>query len=94
VQLIATDNKQVIVGLGVTGLSCARYLYRKGQDFSVVDSRLSPPGLDEFKQCFPDVKIFLGEISDKSLFGASLLIVSPGVALSDPAIKRAIEHLI
>jgi UDP-N-acetylmuramoylalanine--D-glutamate ligase len=92
VQLIATDNKQVIVGLGVTGLSCARYLYRKGQDFSVVDSRLSPPGLDEFKQCFPDVKIFLGEISDKSLFGASLLIVSPGVALSDPAIKRAIEQ--
>lgn len=87
--LIATDNKQVIVGLGLTGLSCARYLRRTGQAFSVVDSRQQPPGLTEFLAEFPDVLITLGAISAESLQGASTLIVSPGVALEEPAIAKA-----
>ncbi len=91
-QLIATDNKQVIVGLGMTGLSCARYLARKQQLFSVVDSREQPPGLEAFKNEFPDVPLTLGEITDESLQGASQLVVSPGVALDEPAINRAIEN--
>ncbi|MEE8060010.1 MAG: UDP-N-acetylmuramoyl-L-alanine--D-glutamate ligase [Pseudomonadales bacterium] len=90
-QLIATDNKKVVVGLGMTGLSCARYLARKQEAFSVVDSRKQPPGLDEFKHEFPDVPLWLGEISDESLQGANQLIISPGVGLDDPAIHRAID---
>lgn len=90
-QIIASDNKQVVVGLGVTGLSCARYLAGKHQKFSVVDSRDAPPGLDEFKTEFPDVPLFLGEISDEALQGADRLVVSPGVALTEPAIHRAID---
>jgi UDP-N-acetylmuramoylalanine--D-glutamate ligase len=80
------------VGLGLTGLSCARYLQRNKQPFSVVDSRQSPPGLAEFKQAFPDVQLTLGEISGRSLAGASRLIVSPGVALTEPAIAHAISE--
>ena len=91
-QLIATDNKQVVIGLGVTGLSCARYLARKQQVFSVVDSREQPPGLAAFKQEFPDVSLYLGEISDEALQGASQLVVSPGVALDEPAISRAVDN--
>lgn len=90
-QIIASDNKQVVVGLGVTGLSCARYLAGKHKKFSVVDSRDAPPGLDAFKIEFPDVPLFLGEISDEALQGADRLVVSPGVALTEPAIHRAID---
>lgn len=89
VQLIAKDNYRVVVGLGMTGLSCARYLSAKKLPFSVVDSRLNPPGLDEFKAEFPDVSLVLGEISDEALQGANELVVSPGVALQEPAIARA-----
>jgi len=92
VQLIATDNRKVVVGLGLTGLSCARYFARKKQSFSMVDSRQQPPGLDDFKNEFPDVPLWLGAISDESLQGAGQLVVSPGVALDEPAIHRAIEN--
>ena len=91
-QLIATDNRKVVVGLGVTGLSCARYFANKNQTFSVVDSRANPPGLEAFQQEFPEVKMSLGEISDEALAGAAQLIVSPGISLEEPAIKRAIEN--
>ena len=61
---VATNNQQVIVGLGVTGLSCARYLSRMQQPFSVVDSRVNPPGLETFRKEFPSVSVSLGDISD------------------------------
>ena len=52
-ELIATDNKQVVIGLGVTGLSCVRYLAANNKPFAVVDSRENPPGLEAFKAEFP-----------------------------------------
>lgn len=86
-----TNSKQVIVGLGLTGLSCARYLSRRQHGFSVVDSRVNPPGLDVFRKEFPAVAVSLGEISDDDLQHASRLLVSPGIGLDQPAIARAIE---
>lgn len=89
-QLIATDNRQVVIGLGMTGLSCARYLASKRQKFSLVDSRQQPPCLTEFVAEFPDVSLTLGEISEEALAGASRLVISPGVGLDEPAIAKAI----
>ncbi len=91
-QLIATDNNKVVVGLGVTGLSCARYLSGRQQPFTVVDSREQPPGLAAFKGEFPDVGITLGAIDIDDLSLASELVVSPGVSLQEPAIAKAIEQ--
>ena len=90
-QSVATNNKQVIVGLGLTGLSCARYLSRKQQNFTVVDSRKNPPCLDEFRQEFPAIPVCLGEFSYMNMEGASRLLVSLGVALDQPDIATAIE---
>ncbi|ARN74718.1 UDP-N-acetylmuramoyl-L-alanine--D-glutamate ligase [Oceanicoccus sagamiensis] len=89
-QLIATDNKQVVIGLGITGLSCVRYLAANNKPFSVVDSRENPPGLDAFKAEFPDISLTLGEISETALAGADELVVSPGVAIDEPEIVKAV----
>ena len=48
--VIASSEHRVVVGLGVTGLSCARYLYARGLPFTVVDTRTDPPGLEELQQ--------------------------------------------
>lgn len=41
---VASRKKvKVIVGLGKTGLSCARYFHSVGEPFKVVDNRFSPP---------------------------------------------------
>ena len=85
----ATHNSRIIVGLGKTGLSVARYLHSVGVDFSVVDSRLNPPGLHEFSKEFPQVRLVLGEFPAELLLAADELIVSPGVSLETPAIQAA-----
>ncbi len=87
--LIASSDSRVIVGLGVTGLSCARFLHRSGLAFAVVDTRSEPPGLAEFEREFPDVPVFFGDVPDAVIESASELIVSPGVALDDPVVVTA-----
>lgn len=79
------------MGLGKTGLSVARYLHSLDMDFSVVDSRATPPGLTEFRREFPAADVVLGEFPAQRLLEASELIVSPGVSLKTPAIRAAID---
>ncbi|WP_052064271.1 UDP-N-acetylmuramoyl-L-alanine--D-glutamate ligase [Acidihalobacter prosperus] len=84
---VPLDN--LVVGLGATGLSVARHLAARGESFAVADSRAEPPGLARLKvECSP-LEIHLGAF-DRSLFHrARRLIVSPGVAVSSPAIQEA-----
>ena len=89
---IATDKKRVIVGLGVTGLSCARFFAKHGIAFSIADSRENPPALEAFKQEFPGVTVFLGKFPERLFSEAGELIVSPGIALDEPAIAAAIKN--
>jgi len=79
----------VIVGLGKTGLSCARYLHSKGEPFRIVDSRAHPPYLDALQAEMPEVAVELGEFSASTFANASALIVSPGLSIRLPAIEKA-----
>ncbi len=85
------DLPNVIVGLGKTGFSCARFLAQRGESFVVVDSRESPPGLAEFLREFPRAALSLGGFDAALLARAQRLIVSPGVAVAEPAIAAAIR---
>jgi UDP-N-acetylmuramoylalanine--D-glutamate ligase len=88
----AMNKQRVIVGLGVTGLSCARFFAKRGIAFSVADSRESPPGVDALKNEFVDVPLHLGAFSAELFSAADELIVSPGVALEEPAIAAALKN--
>ena len=90
-QLIATNSVTAIVGLGLTGLSVARYLHNQGCAFVMVDSRHAPPMLAKFKQEFPTAAIELGPLNVETLTASVEMVVSPGVALSTTAIAAAIE---
>jgi UDP-N-acetylmuramoylalanine--D-glutamate ligase len=79
----------VIVGLGQTGLSCARFFTERNADIAIVDSRVNPPGLETAKRDFPDVPLYLGMFDPKILSAARELIVSPGIAVTEPAIRAA-----
>ncbi|UZE95561.1 UDP-N-acetylmuramoyl-L-alanine--D-glutamate ligase [Alkalimarinus alittae] len=87
--LIATDNRSIVVGLGITGLSCVRYLKSKGHQVVVVDSRENPPGIDACRYEFPDVHIECGAFNVELLASATQLIVSPGVSIAEPSIQEA-----
>ena len=81
-----------VVGLGITGLSAARWLVRHGAKVTVADSRATPPGLDELRTALPDIPVKLGSFTDSTFAGAEMLVVSPGVPLAEPAIAAELER--
>ena len=88
--LIASSAHRVVVGLGVTGLSCARHLHKQGASFSVIDTRRNPPGLAELNAEMPEVKAYTGVYPVALVENASELIVSPGIAMDDPVVRQAL----
>ncbi len=84
------QHKTIIVGLGKTGLSCARFLARQGGDLMVVDSRVEPPGLQQLQHELPDVATQFGVFDIELFKQPEMLVVSPGISLRDPAFVAAI----
>ena len=80
----------LVIGLGDTGLSCARWLAARGAKVSVADSRAAPPQASRLAEMLPDVPLHTGGFGDTLLQSAEMLVVSPGVSLAEPAIARAI----
>ena len=79
----------IIIGLGQTGISVARFLAHENIDFIVCDTRDSVANLADFQAEFPEVLIYLGKLDLSLLKSATRLIVSPGIAISTPAIAAA-----
>ncbi len=95
---LATDrattplSKTLVVGLGKTGLSCARYLRSRGVRVAVTDSRARPPGLEALQTEMPEVAVFLGGFEPEVFAAASELVVSPGVPIAEPLIQQAMAR--
>jgi UDP-N-acetylmuramoylalanine--D-glutamate ligase len=88
-EVVANKENRVVVGLGATGLSCARHLYKRGLPFVVVDTREKPPELEELRSEMPEVEIFAGEYPAELIADAAELIVSPGIAMDAPVVVQA-----
>ncbi len=80
-------DKDLVVGLGATGLSIARYLKRKDADAIFYDSRKEPPGLDELEQIWPGAELRLGK--DSVPKSVKRVIASPGIPDSHTLLKKA-----
>jgi UDP-N-acetylmuramoylalanine--D-glutamate ligase len=81
--------RTLIVGLGKTGVSCARFLRARGVPVAITDSREHPPGLDLFRGVEDDLPIAVGGFDAAMFAQAEQLIVSPGVSLDEPLIAQA-----
>jgi UDP-N-acetylmuramoylalanine--D-glutamate ligase len=88
-QQAARTPRSVIVGLGRTGVSCARHLAARGHRLVVTDSRENPPGLAELRRLVPEAATALGGFDPAVLEGADQVVVSPGVSLAEPFLRRA-----
>lgn len=86
------QHAQIVVGLGKSGMSLVRFLASQGQSFTVVDSREQPPELSTLQRDYPQVAVHCGPLSADLLSSAEVLYVSPGLALSTPALQAAIAQ--
>ncbi len=80
----------VVLGLGDTGLSAVRWLSARGANVSVADTRSVPPQSERLRALLPDVKLHMGPFQAALLLAADMLVISPGLALSEPTIAQAI----
>ncbi|WP_312980618.1 UDP-N-acetylmuramoyl-L-alanine--D-glutamate ligase [Atlantibacter sp.] len=78
----------VIIGLGLTGLSCVDFFLARGVTPRVMDTRQAPPGLDNLPET---VERHLGSLNDEWLLNADLLVASPGMALAHPSLSAAAD---
>ena len=81
-------KKVVIIGLGLTGLSCVDFFMTRGVTPRVMDTRISPPGLDQLPE---SVERHLGSLNQEWLLSADLIVASPGMALATPALSAAAD---
>ncbi|WP_299080851.1 UDP-N-acetylmuramoyl-L-alanine--D-glutamate ligase [uncultured Paraglaciecola sp.] len=82
---VTLANKQiVVVGMGLTGLSCVRFLLTKGANVTAMDSR------NELTLSL-EVPLILGKLDANRLINADLIVLSPGVDLYTPAIQQAVD---
>jgi UDP-N-acetylmuramoylalanine--D-glutamate ligase len=78
---------KVIVGLGKTGISCARFFVREHIAFSVQDSNPTAERILQLQQIAPEATVSV--LDGVALCLADEIILSPGVPLSTPAITEA-----
>jgi len=79
----------VIVGLGRTGLSAARYLRAHGWRLAFTDTRSSPPGLAALAALDASIPVRSGALDAALLDGALCVVASPGVSLAQPFFAEA-----
>jgi len=82
----------VVIGLGKTGLACARYLHAAGVPVAVTDSRANPPELEAARRELPGVELRLGGFDEALLAAADEVVISPGVSLNEPAFAAALAR--
>ena len=89
---ILKDKKILVLGLGETGLSALRWLKTQGAHLSAADTRETPPGIAALQSEMPEVQVHTGPFSSQLFQQIDLAVISPGVALSEPAIQVAIKN--
>jgi UDP-N-acetylmuramoylalanine--D-glutamate ligase len=80
----------VILGLGRTGISCARHLAQRGHELRISDSRETPPGLAEFQAIGAAARLALGGFDESLLEGADQVVISPGISMHEPIVAAAL----
>ena len=76
------DKKILIVGLGRTGVSLAKFLVKHEASVTVTDHKSKPELASQLEQLdeYPQIKFELGSHSPKTFLSQELVILSPGVA--------------
>ena len=86
------NRNVVVLGLGATGLSAARWAAHRGARVRVADTRADPPGAARLAAELPRVPVATGPFTDETFAGADMIVVSPGLSKNQPAIAAAVAR--
>lgn len=83
------DQSVLQVGLGESGLACARWALAQGARLTVIDTREAPPGLRELQAIQPDIRLV--NTVDELNWDFQRVVVSPGLPPSHPLMVAVLE---
>jgi len=83
------DVNYLVVGLGLSGYSTARYLLRNGYRCRVQDTRDVPPYLGHLRADFDALEFYAGALTTEICAWADVLVVSPGLSVRQAEIQQA-----
>ncbi|WDE06021.1 UDP-N-acetylmuramoyl-L-alanine--D-glutamate ligase [Thalassomonas viridans] len=86
-----TGKRILILGLGQTGLSCARFLVSCGLKFAVNDSREKAVDETTFKRDYPGCCLVQGKWDSEQIASAELILASPGIDMAQEVIAGAVS---
>ncbi|MDO8438310.1 MAG: UDP-N-acetylmuramoyl-L-alanine--D-glutamate ligase [Nitrosomonadaceae bacterium] len=86
------DKTVLVLGMGETGLSMAKWLSHLGANVYVADSRATPPNLDAMQRAVPAAQVFTGAFAAETFAGIDLIAISPGVPLAEPLVQQAAKR--
>lgn len=87
---VATDRQLLVLGMGVTGLSIARWCARRGIAAAFADSRAAAPAARAIRDLLPQSPVHAGGWPAHVPVGTTEIVVSPGVSLDTPLLQQAI----
>ncbi len=79
----------LVLGMGATAASAARFLAARGGAACFVDTRREPPAAAEIRAALPRAELYAGELPVRLPEGTARVLVSPGVPLSLPLVEMA-----
>ena len=85
-------RRVLVLGLGETGLSVARWVARQGGTPVVADNRANPGRAHLLGELVPEASLRLGPFSPDLLSGIDLLAISPGLALTEAIVQMALQQ--
>ena len=88
----ANTKAYLIIGLGKTGLSCARFLLEQGHAVAMMDTRKNPPYIDIVQNELPEVLLNKDGLNLKLMLESDVIVLSPGVDPRLPELKAARSH--
>jgi len=85
-------QKIVVLGAGLTGLSCVRFLQANNINCCLNDSRVDVIDKEHFSSEFPHCQLTLGQWQQQWLNSADIVLVSPGIDLVAEQLNNVIGH--
>jgi UDP-N-acetylmuramoylalanine--D-glutamate ligase len=82
-------KQTLVLGLGASGLSMARWLASRGARVRVADTRATPPCGEQLARELPQVQVRTGPFREEPFREAELIAISPGLPVSDPLVAQA-----
>ena len=82
--LSLVEKRVLVLGLGDTGVSVARWVEREGGRVRAADTRAAPPGMARFAG-----ELHTGAFTSGLLAGVDLVCISPGLSLAQPLVREA-----